>query len=256
MKLIFHRRFLSHFSCWRIGGRKKVSNWPQHNKYVSISLGSLPIGSSLCTLSSTSFAAISPFPCLTFIPHLSIYPSHLICCTICAAVISRAPHVLSFTPLISIPSWFWLTPLSRHGSPAWLFDWLVCIPRWRYHAVKPTVYKKKKTQLVLSHSTFCSHAAPVSATLLSSPGESILKAEMWWPYTLTTYKMHDHSQLHQNKSVSLSEWRACSPNRTIQVLNNSRLLIWASNHTDTSLSWVMEKWAWWKKILYAYGVWD
>lgn len=138
-------------------------------------------------------------------------------------------------------------PLSRHGSPAWLFDWLVCIPRWRYHAVKPTVYKKK-TQLVLSHSTFCSHAAPVSATLLSSPGESILKAEMWWPYTLTTYKMHDHSQLHQNKSVSLSEWRACSPNRTIQVLNDSRLLIWASNHTDTSLSWVMEKWAWWKKI--------
>lgn len=157
MKLIFHRRFLSHFSCWRIGGRKKVSNWPQHNKYVSISLGSLPIGSSLCTLSSTSFAAISPFPCLTFIPHLSIYPSHLICCTICAAVISRAPHVLSFTPLISIPSWFWLTPLSRHGSPAWLFDWLVCIPRWRYHAVKPTVYKKKRLSL-------CCHTVPSAVT--------------------------------------------------------------------------------------------
>lgn len=258
MKLIFHQRFLGHFSCWRIGVRKKVSNWPQHNKYLSISLGSLPIGSSLCTLSSTCFAAISPFPCLTFIPHLSIYPSHLICCTICAAVISRAPHVLSFTPLISIPSWFWLTPSPGMAPLLGCLTDLFASHDGATMQSNPlcTKKKKKKPQLVLSHSTFCRHAAPVSTTLLSSPGESTLKAEMWWPYTLTTYKMHDHSQLHQNKSVSLSEWRACSPNRTIQVLNNSRLLIWASNHTDTSLSWVMEKWAWWKKILYAYGVWD
>lgn len=186
--------------------------------------------------------------------HLSL-PSHLLhhLCSCNKQSSSCALfHSLDFHSLLILAH-----PLSRHGSPAWLFDWLVCIPRWSYHAVKPTVYrKKKKPQLVLSHSTFCRHAAPVSTTLLSSPGESTLKAEMWWPYTLTTYKMHDHSQLHQNKSVSLSEWRACSPNRTIQVLNNSRLLIWASNHTDTSLSWVMEKWAWWKKILYAYGVWD
>lgn len=241
MKLIFHRRFLSHFSCWRIGGRKKVSNWSQHNKYLSISLGSLPIGSSLCTLSSTCFAAISPFPCLTFIPHLSIYPSHLICCTICAAVISRAPHVLSFTPLISIPSWFWLTPLSRHGSPAWLFDWLVCIPRWRYHAVNPTVSKKKKRL------SLCCHTVPSAVTQPQLAQHCFhLRVKVFWkqkcddltplPRTKCTI-----TQLHQNKSVSLSEWRACSPNRTIQVLNDSRLLIWASNHTDTSLSWVMEK---------------
>lgn len=65
--------------------------------------------------------ALVPFlslPRLTLAPYLSIHPSRLICCTICAAVISRTPHVLPFTPLLSLfPSWFWLSPSHQARPP-------------------------------------------------------------------------------------------------------------------------------------------
>lgn len=57
---------------------------------------------------------------------LSIHPSHLICCTICAAVINRTPRVLPFTPLLSLPSWFWIISLTRHGIHNKTV-WLTCL---------------------------------------------------------------------------------------------------------------------------------
>lgn len=154
MKLIFHRRFLSHFSCWRIGGRKKVSNWPQHNKYLSISLGSLTIGSSLCTLSSTSFAAISPFPCLTFIPHLSL-PSHLLhhLCSCNKQSSSCALfHSLDFHSLLILahpPLQAWLPCLAV---------WLTCLhPAMALPCSQTHCVQKKRLSL-------CCHTVPSAVT--------------------------------------------------------------------------------------------
>lgn len=159
MELIFHRRLLSDFSCWGIGGGKKVSDQPQNNKYYSVSLGSSPIRRSLCTLSNTCSRAISLSPCLTLTPYLSIYPSHLICCTICAAVISRTPHVLSFTPLLSLPSWFWLIPPLQawpplHGCLTDLFashDGATMQSDSLCAVMSPTLF--------LTHTTSCHYAA-------------------------------------------------------------------------------------------------
>lgn len=101
--------------------RWKESFRPAAEQYI---LKCSPWKFSLCTLSHTCSWAISLFPRLPLTPFLSIYPSHLICCTICAAEISRILHVLSFAPLLilahpSLQAW----PL-LHGC----FDTI--FPRW------------------------------------------------------------------------------------------------------------------------------
>lgn len=101
--------------------------------------------------------ALVPFlslPRLTLAPYLSIHPSRLICCTICAAVISRTPHVLPFTPLLSLfPSWFWLSPShqARPPPPARRFDWLECVPRWSERAATQKKKRKKNVSGASCH---------------------------------------------------------------------------------------------------------
>lgn len=144
-------------------------------------------------------------PRLTLTPSLSIYPSRLICHTICAAVISRAPRVLPFTPLLLSPP---VSPLHAWPPSAWLFDWLVCIPPQPRSQV-PCVQK------CLTHATAC-------LPLLSKPGrltqhclrrrvKACHKRECDNLYTCSLrgmYKMRDHSTLtkhHQPLTVKSAQ---------------------------------------------------
>lgn len=171
--------------------------------------------------------------------HLSL-PSHLLhhLCSCNKQSSSCALfHSLDFHSLLILahpPLQAWLPCLAV---------WLTCLhPAMALPCSQTHCVQKKKKRLSL-----CCHTVPSAVTQPQLAQHCFhLRVKVFWkqkcddltplPRTKCTI-----TQLHQNKSVSLSEWRACSPNRTIQVLNDSRLLIWASNHTDTSLSWVMEK---------------
>lgn len=121
----------------------------------------------------------------SYSPSLSINPSHLICCTICAAVISRTPHVLPFTPLLSLASWFGLLRPTRNGR-----DSLTDLYEFHNGAAEQTF---------LSHTTpCCPKARPCQLTQHSF--HSSVKAR--WKHKCQNlrhapymYKLHDGSQL-------------------------------------------------------------
>lgn len=66
-------------------------------------------------------------------------------------------HSLAFFPLLILGSS--LSP--GMASPAWLFDWLVCVPRWSYHATTLAVCKN-------GSDTFVTHCV---LPLCSKPGQ-------------------------------------------------------------------------------------
>ena len=113
---------------------------------------------------SLSLSPVSP----SLLIYPSIPPSSLICCAICAAVISRTPHVLPFTPLLSLfPSWFWLSPSHQARPPPAMAVWLTWMRPTMERACSHAhcVQKKRKIMIknwlrrLLSHITSCHYSA-------------------------------------------------------------------------------------------------
>lgn len=194
--------------------------------------------------------ALVPFlslPRLTLAPYLSIHPSRLICCAICAAVISRTPHVLPFTPLLSLfPSWFWLSPSHQaRPPPPCEAVWLTRMRPTMERACSHTKKKKKEKCLrrLLSHITSCHYSAkpgPVNKQRLHLAAETHARKRKCDNLTRGMYKIALNYSIKTNHLPSRTEERA-APRLTIRVLGSSTLLIGACHHSNIPLSWIMEK---------------
>lgn len=144
------------------------------------------------------------------------------------------------------------SPSPDMASPAWLFDWLVCIPRWSHHAVRLAVCKKwlRRFLFFFTHyilplrskpsqlTQHCFHL-PVKACCRNECDNLTRALSVARTSCVIILNYSDKTK----PSPSRSEERTAR-DLTIQVFTNSTLLIWTSHHTDIAVSWMMEKSVW------------
>lgn len=99
--------------------------------------------------------------------HLSL-PSHLLnhLCSCNKQDSSCALfHSLAFSSLLILAH----PPSPDMASSGWLFDWLVCVERWSYHAVRSTACESGSDTVVTYYAPAITQQAPsVDITMLSS----------------------------------------------------------------------------------------
>lgn len=179
--------------------------------------------------------------------HLSL-PSHLLhhLCSCNKQDSSCALfHSLAFSSLLVLAH----PPSPGMASPAWLFDWLVCVSRWSYHAVRLPVCSNVSD--TFSHTHYVLPLCSKPSQLTQQCFHLLLKACCKrkcdnFPHALSVACTQCVITLnYSNKTKTPSSSEECTAqDLTIQVFTNSTLLIWASHHTDIPLSWVMEKSVW------------